>query len=395
MHEPLLSALLRKLADGPAHDSHDPWPAIRERLSQTRAGSAACAGTASEPDGRVVAFPMRSSRRFRRLATTAVASAAAVAVLTVGLLQPWNRPSSANAAEILAGLRNEAFTMAGPVAGPMAQVSPGATCQASGVFATVDGPVPPPPGGAGVVQFGPGGPGPGTAGTPPSGTPGIYFNVGTGGPVGGQVQPGTMGGVIVGPGPAGFPPPNGTPGVVFQYRTGPGPNGGPHQPGLPPNATDMSERLGQILGISGDRVREAMRQTIAADLPPVDPLGRIATQLGVTRDQVQEAFGDPSCPGMFVIKLNASPADLSGPAAKLAVTPERLAAALAAAAPPMPPSIDSTINRLAQNLGVSPEQVRSALAQIEGPNNLYITVPGPGLPHPLGTPVPVPTRTTR
>jgi transcription initiation factor TFIIIB Brf1 subunit/transcription initiation factor TFIIB len=46
--------------------------------------------------------------------------------------------------------------------------------------------------------------------------------------------------------------------------------------------------------------------------------------------------------------------------------------------PARPPNPDELINRFAQNLGVSPDKVRAAITQVEGPNRLYFVVPGLG-----------------
>src|SRR2546430_624901 len=110
MYEPLLAALLRKLADEPAHDARDPWPGIRDRLPQLTIRALPRRKPTVESDQPLLVVPGRSPRRLPRLVTTGVAAATIVVTLTVGLLQPWNRPSSANAAEILEGIRDEAFS---------------------------------------------------------------------------------------------------------------------------------------------------------------------------------------------------------------------------------------------------------------------------------------------
>ena len=150
-------------------------------------------------------------------------------------------------------------------------------------------------------------------------------------------------------------------------------------------------------------------------------MAAIAQQLGTSRDKVCAAFFDPSSgvnglalkktSGMAprvgadkvfvssnsagaaatppaidtssVIDLSSATADqLSGPAKLLGVTPDQLLAAVRAAvsampAPPAPPSEDEIINRLAQNLGISPDKVRAAITQVEGPNHFYFAVPIP------------------
>jgi hypothetical protein len=76
--------------------------------------------------------------------------------------------------------------------------------------------------------------------------------------------------------------------------------------------------------------------------------------------------------------------ELSGPAEKLGVSPQRLLAAIKAAAPtppPLPaspPNPDDLINRFAQNLDLSPDKVRAAIIQVEGPNRFYFVLPLPG-----------------
>jgi hypothetical protein len=208
-----------------------------------------------------------------------------------------------------------------------------------------------------------------------------------------DVQVGTPGaagdrGIVVqGQGPgwqSGVPNGPGADGQIVIVGGEPGqlPPGGPGAPTAVqlPNPNQLSDRLGQALGVSGDRVREAMRQTIGTLPPPVDPLSRIATQLGVSVDRVRDAFSNPECPGQVTIMLRPSSNDLARPAQRLGVPVDRLAAAIAATAPPPPPSFDDTINRIAQNLGVAPERLRAALEQVEGPNRLFIAVPAPAAP---------------
>jgi hypothetical protein len=192
----------------------------------------------------------------------------------------------------------------------------------------------------------------------------------------------------------------------------------------PEGASQLSDRLAQALGVSGDRIRQAMLQTISADLPPSpppDPIAAIAQQLGVSSQQVCAAFfnNNPQArpearpqargqsvkvsgtvgadrPGIHtqVLNLNGTEIDLnnvnasqlSAPAEKLGVSPERLSAALRAAlpapppVPPTPPNKDEIISRFAHNLGMSEERVRAAITQVEGPNQFYFVVPlrGPG-----------------
>ena len=186
------------------------------------------------------------------------------------------------------------------------------------------------------------------------------------------------------------------------------------------DAAQLSDKLAQALGVSGDRVREAMRATLAPELPsgpPPDPIAGIARQLGVSTEQVCEAFSNPGATGVMVsgsvaadaqhvttgggsgpsvvfningtaINLDSETADqLNGPAQKLGVSPERLLAAIKAAVPspaPLPaapPNPDDIINRLAKNLGMSPGKVRAAITQVEGPNRFFFVVPLPDLGH--------------
>ena len=176
------------------------------------------------------------------------------------------------------------------------------------------------------------------------------------------------------------------------------------------NASDLSDRLGAALGVSGDRVREAMLATMKSTMPPMpaDPMELIAKQLGVSTEQVCTAFASSSAtsgdvgfsvsagkPGqdngpVTAIGLNGRSAinldtvtadDLKEPAAKLGVSPERLVAAVKAAAPSTPPaappSPDALIRSLAQNLGMSEDKVRAAITQVEGKNGFYFAVPLP------------------
>jgi len=185
------------------------------------------------------------------------------------------------------------------------------------------------------------------------------------------------------------------------------------------DANQLSDKLAQALGVSGDRVRQAMRETVSADLPsgpPPDPLAGIAKQLGVSTEQVCNAFSNPQSTGVMVsgsvaegkyvttgggsgpnvvltingtqINLDSETADqLSGPAQKLGVSPERLVAAIKAsvpAPPPLPsspPDPDDVINRFANKLGMSPDKVRAAITQVEGPNRFFFEVPLPDFGH--------------
>jgi len=186
------------------------------------------------------------------------------------------------------------------------------------------------------------------------------------------------------------------------------------------NPNDLSERLAQALGVSGDKVRQAMLATVQAELPgtpPPDPMASIATQLGMPRDQVCAAFFDQassqsvvvtrSVTGSGEVKSSGSgpvvkiavPGEtgaidlttvaaeqLSGPAQRLGISPDRLLAAVRAAIPaleaaPTPPlpNPDAIISRFAQNLGMSESKVRAAITQVEGNQGFYFAVPLPGL----------------
>ena len=175
----------------------------------------------------------------------------------------------------------------------------------------------------------------------------------------------------------------------------------PAQPGA---ATELSDRLAQALGVSGDRMRQAMLETMCADMPQVswDPMQAIAQQLGVSPEQVSAAFANPQTPGHTAVGLQVSDQDgsrsvklnlngtridvdhidtgqLNGPAQQLGVSPDRLAQAIRMAVPapaelPKQSSEDEIITRLAQNLGKSPDQVRAAITQVEGSGPFYFAV---------------------
>jgi hypothetical protein len=179
-----------------------------------------------------------------------------------------------------------------------------------------------------------------------------------------------------------------------------------------PNAglsyTENTDRLAQSLGVSGDRLRQALEASVPR--PPAPPsiddlANRIAQGLNVSADRVKQAFTPESGCG-FVIPLDdallppaggaprgpdGNPLPRSGQgsgerlnriAQQLGVSPDRLRTVLRQVmpTPPVdPPRIDDVINRLAQNLGVSPDRVRATFAQ-SGPNGAQgfgIPVPGP------------------
>jgi hypothetical protein len=174
----------------------------------------------------------------------------------------------------------------------------------------------------------------------------------------------------------------------------------------PVNPNEMTDRVGQILGVSGERVRQAMRihvfdyrrqgqvfdyrapgagpsssapgsagSTFNIEVggagPVADPVNRIAEHLGLSKEQVQQIFSDPSCPDRFMIPFPSAHTNewYRTAAQRLGVTPERLAGAVRAIAP-APPGMeratvtaDERIARIASELGVTPEQFRSALQQ--------------------------------
>jgi hypothetical protein len=175
--------------------------------------------------------------------------------------------------------------------------------------------------------------------------------------------------------------------------------------------TELSDKLAQALGVSGDRVRQAMVDTMRAEMPaslPPDPIDGIAKNLGVTRQQVCSAFFDgQSVNGGYgvrgqVVSVGGGPQvtqhiniggldlttvtaqQLAAPAQRLGVTPERLLEAVHAVAatplpaPPSPPNKDEIIDRLAANLGMSADKVKAAMTQVEGPNIFYFAVPDLG-----------------
>ncbi len=191
------------------------------------------------------------------------------------------------------------------------------------------------------------------------------------------------------------------------------------------NPTELTDRVGQILGVSGERVRQAMQlRTIrvappgggsgapppAAGSEPVripfeagapapgaagaqgnvmffggeanqvtgplpDPMGRLAQQLGVSVEQVRQAFADPTCPDRFMIRFPGSATDPQyvQAAQKLGITAQQLVDAVRATAPLPPPGVDRAalspdqmMQRIASELGVTPEQFRAALEQAGG-----------------------------
>jgi hypothetical protein len=81
--------------------------------------------------------------------------------------------------------------------------------------------------------------------------------------------------------------------------------------------------------------------------------------------------------GRKAINLSSASADdLSGPAQRLGVN---LRATLPTTPPPPPPSEDEIISRLASNLGLSQDQVRAAIKQVQGDGPFFFVVPLPGL----------------
>jgi hypothetical protein len=174
--------------------------------------------------------------------------------------------------------------------------------------------------------------------------------------------------------------------------------------------TDVSDKLAQALGVSGDKVRQAMVDTMRAEMPaslPPDPIDGIAKNLGLSRQQVCAAFvdGQSGTVGFSVRRAGGSQGgnvttrdqvylgstvfdpstvtaqELAAPAQRLGVSPDRLLAAVKASIPaqmpepPAPPSKEEIINRFAANLGMSPDKVSAAITQVEGPHLFYFAVP--------------------
>src|SRR5439155_11390691 len=122
----------------------------------------------------------------------------------------------------------------------------------------------------------------------PAGGQGFGISVNTGAEPGnltpGPAFFGWQQGATGAPGPSGDiaiisigPGPDGPQGGGIGYGVGPAGAFPPGQPGSPSlgslqSPNELSDRLGQALGVSGDRVREAMRQMIGTLPPPVDPL---------------------------------------------------------------------------------------------------------------------------
>jgi len=179
-------------------------------------------------------------------------------------------------------------------------------------------------------------------------------------------------------------------------------------------SADLSDRLAQVLGVSGDTVRQAMADTMRSMMPtslPPDPIQSIAEQLGTSRQQVCSAFfdGQSGVGGISIHQSSgndaryldvggaggarggldlatATPEQLAGPAQRLGVTPQRLAdavhkvvAELDATPPPAPPNKDEIIDKFAQKLGMSADKVRAAIVQVEGNQTFYFGVPLPKL----------------
>jgi hypothetical protein len=214
------------------------------------------------------------------------------------------------------------------------------------------------------------------------------------------------------PGAGGF-------GMAITHATGGGPGPVGIQDSKVSSPTDLSDRLAAALGVSSDKVVQAMIDTMRTQMPsslPPDPVSDIAQQLGLPRDQVCSALFDPQNGiGGFVVHYGSGPTDapnvkrsdelrlnvstsgpppldlntatpqqLAGAAKALGVTPERLAAAVKATlskpmpTPPAPPNEDEIISRFAQNLGMSTDKVKAAITQVEGPNRFYFAVPAFG-----------------
>jgi hypothetical protein len=227
-----------------------------------------------------------------------------------------------------------------------------------------------------------------------------------------QLQAEAFGVAADAPGPCPGPGAAGSASGTLMVQSG-GPGTGPVTVSGPSNANELSERLAKALGVSGERVREAMLATVRADMArvPPEPMTSIAQQLGKTPAEVCAAFFDSHAPGDFaigtttsmaspgrpgpqseavlslggdVINVNSATADqLREPAQRLGVSPERLLAAVRAALPSTPPppapNADDVIKRLASNLGMSEDKVRAAIKQVQGKGPFYFAVPLPVL----------------
>jgi len=177
------------------------------------------------------------------------------------------------------------------------------------------------------------------------------------------------------------------------------------------SAADISDRLGKALGVSGDRVRDALITTMRPHLDslPPEPMASVAQQLGLSRQQVCEAFasappsgheqhvvthaapddGRPHTAASLVVDGKAidpstvTADDVKVPAQRLGVSADRLASALRAAMPstppPAPPAEHEIVGGLARNLGIGEDKVRAALKEVEANGPLPFTVPLPGL----------------
>jgi hypothetical protein len=226
-----------------------------------------------------------------------------------------------------------------------------------------------------------------------------------------QLQTEAFGAMIEGEGPCpGMGAPHGA-GSTLVIGSG-GTAAGPVTVSNAGDPNELSERLAKALGVSGDRVRQAMIATLRADpAAPPEPISTIAQQLDKTPSEVCAALFDPQSAGgdhlvvsastqagtgrpgprmeaVFnvggkAINLNSASADdVSAPAQRLGVTPERLLTAMRATLPstppPPPPSEDEIIKRLAGNLGLSEDQVRAAIKQVRGNAPFFFVVPLPG-----------------
>jgi hypothetical protein len=117
-------------------------------------------------------------------------------------------------------------------------------------------------------------------------------------------------GCAAAPGSPGGPPIHSAGAVPFQSG-----QGQPSGPVTTLNPTDVSDRLAKALGVSGERLREAMIATMRTETPgslPPDPLASIAQQLGVSRKQVCVAFTESGSPNL-VIPIGSSESSQPGP----------------------------------------------------------------------------------
>jgi hypothetical protein len=107
-----------------------------------------------------------------------------------------------------------------------------------------------------------------------------------------------------------------------------------------------------------------------AGAPRMDPIERIAQELGLSSDQVRKGLANPACPDQIMLPKPDDPARLEKAAQALGVTSRRLSAAITAALPPLPPpdttvffAPDETTGRIAAKLGVSRDRLEAAMKE--------------------------------